>query len=241
MTPVSPALFPSQYSCVFFDFDGVIADSVDAKIGAFGELYAGFGHDVRQAVEDYQRAVPGETRFEKIPRFHKQLLDVDLSPAEIQQWSDRLSEIVMEQVIKSPILPDVHDILAMLVRLNIPAHIVSGTPQDELEIIVQRKGLAPFFQTLRGSPESKSSIVRSILARDGHAPARCLFIGDAMSDYDCAKTCGLDFLGRADTARHPFPEGTMVAEKLGDYFFAEDRPEPRPASPETFELKREAK
>ncbi len=240
MTPVSPVHFPSQYSCVFFDFDGVIADSVDAKISAFGQLYAAFGDDVRQAVEDYQRAVPGETRFEKIPRFHTELLDVDLSPAEVQQWSDRLSDIVMEEVIKSAIMPAVHDVLAMLVRQKIPAHVVSGTPQDELEIIVQRKGLAPFFQTLRGSPEGKSSIVRSILARDGHAASRCLLIGDAMSDYNCAETCGLDFLGRADPARHPFPAGTMVVEQLGAYFFAEDAPKPPKTLSENANLRRKA-
>ena len=107
-------LSPSRYDAVFFDFDGVIADSVDAKIIAFGELYREFGAEVRAAVMAYQRAVPGETRFDKIPKFHRELLGIELTPDEITHWCDRLSDIVLDEVVASPLLPDVPEILTRL-------------------------------------------------------------------------------------------------------------------------------
>lgn len=218
MTPTSL----SQYDCIFFDFDGVIADSVDAKITAFGALYDEFGSEVRKAVEDYQRAVPGETRFDKIPRFHRDLLGIELSEAEILHWCDKLSSIVLDEVVKSELLPDVPEVLFMLTRRGIPAHIVSGTPHDELQIIVDRKGLGPFFRTARGAPEKKASIVGDIMARDGLVVDQCLFVGDAMTDYNCAAECEMAFLGRADPALDPFPQGTHVVSQLGEYFLADE-------------------
>ena len=209
-------LSPSRYDCVFFDFDGVIADSVDAKIMAFGELYREFGPEVRAAVMAYQHAVPGETRFDKIPRFHRDLLGIELSPDEITHWCDRLSDIVLDEVVASPLLPDVPEILTLLRDQGVPAHIVSGTPHDELQVIVDRKDLRAFFASARGAPQKKHVIVEDILAATGLGRERCLFVGDAMTDYDCAQTCRLDFLGRVERGQNPFPASTLIVERLGE-------------------------
>lgn len=218
----------SQYECIFFDFDGVIADSVDAKITAFGALYDEFGPEVRAAVEDYQRAVPGETRYDKIPRFHREFLGIELSEQEVLTWCDKLSSIVLDEVVESALLPDVKPILAMLTRRNIQAHIVSGTPHDELQIIVERKGLSSFFRTARGAPEKKHVIVRDIMATEKLVIDQCLFIGDAMTDYNCALTCEMDFLGRAEQSTNPFPEGTTVVSRLGEFFLPDEQQATRP-------------
>ncbi|MEO9467677.1 HAD hydrolase-like protein [Parasphingorhabdus sp.] len=223
MTPTSL----SQYDCIFFDFDGVIADSVDAKITAFGALYDEFGSEVRQAVEDYQRAVPGETRFDKIPRFHRDLLNINLTKEEVLHWCDKLSSIVLDEVVKTELLPDVPEILFMLTRRGIPAHIVSGTPHDELQIIVDRKGLGPFFRTARGAPEKKASIVDDIMHTAGLGADQCLFVGDAMTDYNCAVECEMAFLGRVTPSMNPFPQGTRVVSQLGEYFLAEETEQAR--------------
>ncbi|MDH7972808.1 HAD-IA family hydrolase [Sphingomonas sp. AR_OL41] len=213
-----PTRFPSPYDAIFFDFDGVIADSVDAKIMAFGELYRDFGPEVRSAVMAYQRAVPGETRFDKIPKFHRELLGIELTQAEIISWCDRLSDIVLDAVVASPLLPDVPEVLALLQAQGVPAHIVSGTPHDELQIIVERKGLRRFFASARGAPQKKHVIVEEILAAQSLVRERCLFVGDAMTDHDCARVCAMDFLGRAPAGQSPFPPGTRVVERLGEAF-----------------------
>lgn len=218
-----PMISPSRFDCVFFDFDGVIADSVDAKIAAFGELYREYGEGVRAIVMAYQRAQPGETRFEKIPKLHRDLLGITLSPEEVGDRCDRLSAIVLDQVVASALLPDVPDVLRLLREAGVAAHVVSGTPHDELQMIVDRKGLRAFFASTRGAPETKVSIVRDIMAREGLSADRCLFVGDAMIDYRCAQACGIAFLGRADRGMSPFPAATWVVEDLGEAFLIDGR------------------
>jgi phosphoglycolate phosphatase-like HAD superfamily hydrolase len=213
-----PFLSLAKLDCVFFDFDGVIADSVDAKIHAFGQLYSGFGEDVRRAVEAYQRAVPGETRYEKIPKFHREHLGITLSAEEVETWCARLSDLVLDAVVDSPLLPDVIDVLELLRGAGIPSHIVSGTPHDELAIILRRKGLSHYFRSAEGAPRRKETIVDGLLERYRLDPARCLFVGDAMTDHRCATACAIPFLGRAAPAASPFPAGTRVVERLGAAF-----------------------
>lgn len=213
-----PFLSLAELDCVFFDFDGVIADSVDAKIHAFGQLYSGFGEDVRRAVEAYQRAVPGETRYEKIPKFHREHLGVTLSAAEVETWCARLGDLVLDTVVESPLLPDVIAVLELLRGTGIPSHIVSGTPHDELAIILRRKGLTHYFRSAEGAPRRKETIVNGLLELHRLDPARCLFVGDAMTDHRCATACAMPFLGRAGAGDNPFPVGTRVVERLGQAF-----------------------
>lgn len=213
-----PILSLAELDCVFFDFDGVIADSVDAKIRAFGVLYGGFGEDIRNAVEAYQRAVPGETRYEKIPKFHRDYLGISLSPEEVAAWCARLGDLVLDAVVESPLLPDVIEVLEQLRMAAIPAHIVSGTPHDELAVILARKGLSHYFRSAEGAPRRKETIVDGLLERHRLDPARCLFVGDAMTDHRCAAACAMPFLGRADPGHDPFPAGTWVVERLGQAF-----------------------
>ena len=51
---------------IVFDFDGVIAESVQVKTNAFAELYGPFGNDVVQKVISHHEANGGVSRYEKI-------------------------------------------------------------------------------------------------------------------------------------------------------------------------------
>ena len=51
---------------LIFDFDGVIADSVDIKTEAFGELYSEFGEKIVKEVKLYHENNGGVSRYEKI-------------------------------------------------------------------------------------------------------------------------------------------------------------------------------
>ncbi|WP_291137209.1 hypothetical protein [Erythrobacter sp.] len=48
-------------------------------------------------------------------------------------------------------------------------------------------------------------------------------MGDALSDYDCARECSLAFLGRAEGAAHPFPSRTEVVANLRAFFAGDVR------------------
>ena len=60
---------------IFFDFDGVIAESVSAKTDAFNEMYLPYGKDVADKVVEYHKLHGGVSRYEKFKYFHKEFLN----------------------------------------------------------------------------------------------------------------------------------------------------------------------
>ena len=74
--------------------------------------------------------------------------------------------------------------------------VISGTPTEEMRLIVEKRGLTSCFKGVFGSPESKSHWCAALLAEHGYRPEETLFIGDAKSDYNAARENKLTFLLR---------------------------------------------
>ena len=58
---------------IIFDFDGVIAESVQVKTDAFAALYAVNGKDIVKKVINHHEANGGMSRFEKIKHYREPL------------------------------------------------------------------------------------------------------------------------------------------------------------------------
>jgi len=186
---------PSTCQAVFFDFDGVIADSTSVKVRAFSTLFAEYGSDVQEAVVRYHLNNGGMPRYEKIRHCFTTFAKRTLSEEELTLAGTNFSSLVMEEVVAAPLVSGALDTLQQLQRDNIPAFVVSGTPADEMRVLVCRKELATYFREVHGSPQTKPTIVKDILDRYGFIPQHCLFIGDALADYRAAVATGLQFLG----------------------------------------------
>lgn len=186
---------PSNYQAVFFDFDGVIADSTSVKVRAFTTLFAAYGAEIQEAVVRYHLSNGGMPRHEKIRHCFATFAKRILSEEELALAGTTFSSLVMEEVVAAPLMPGALDTLQLMQRDNIPAFVISGTPADEMQVIVGRKGLADLFKEVHGSPQTKPVIIEDILVRYGFEPQCCLFIGDALADYRAAMATGLRFLG----------------------------------------------
>ena len=80
----------------------------------------------------------------------------------------------------------------------------SGTPEGELRMIVDRRGLAPYFGgAVHGSPRAKADILGGLMQGWGLVPQQVLMIGDASTDHEAARQCGTQFVARTvpSTAR----------------------------------------
>ena len=208
----------SQFDHFLFAFDGVLLDSTELTISAFGELYAEHGDEVRGMVDAYQRAHPGEARHERIAMFHRSLLGEELTRAEIEAECDRLADIIGDEIVDCPLMPDIAETLAVLNARGIACHMVSNIPPDEIATTVMRKGISPYFGSIHGAPLSRDINCEAIFATHRAERARCLFVGNTMADYRCASNIGAHFIGIGDYAASPFPFGTVVVERLGEVF-----------------------
>ena len=182
---------------VVFDFDGVILESADVKTDAFVELYAEHGPDVVAAVRAHHLANLGLSRFKKFEWIAENVLGAPLSDAERARLGDRFSELALEKVLCAKFVAGAEAALATLAA-RYPLFVASGTPQDELALIVTRRGLT-CFREVHGTPAEKPAILRDLMRRHELAPREVLFVGDGLTDHKAAAATGVEFLAR-DTA-----------------------------------------
>lgn len=184
---------------VVFDFDGVVLESADVKTDAFCELYVAHGDEIVQRVREHHLANLGISRFKKFEWIAQHLLGRTITEAESAELGRRFSDLALAKVLAAPF---VHGAEEALGALTLPMFVASGTPHDELVMIVGHRGLAPRFREVHGAPAEKPVILRDLMARHGFAPDQVLFIGDGMTDYKAAVAAGVQFLARDTPALH---------------------------------------
>lgn len=204
-----------NWQAVFFDFDGVIADSTAVKVEAFRTLFTSFGPEVQEAVVNYHLENGGMPRHDKIRHCYAQFVGRPLEETLIALECEKFADMVRDAVIAAPLIPGAAETLQLLKAQTIPCFVVSGTPHDEMNAIVQAKGLHEYFVEVHGSPRKKPVVVADILQRYTFSPTSCLFVGDAMADYQAARENGLDFLGIVPPGKESlFPAHTVIAQRV---------------------------
>ena len=59
-----------NYKAYFFDFDGVLADSVEVKTLAFAKLFEEFGAGIQEKVVAHHRNHGGMSRYDKFRHYY---------------------------------------------------------------------------------------------------------------------------------------------------------------------------
>jgi phosphoglycolate phosphatase-like HAD superfamily hydrolase len=185
----------NSWQAVFFDFDGVIADSTAVKVRAFTTLFAPFGPAVQERVVRYHLENGGMPRLDKIRHCHAVFVGQPIHDAELKRQGQAFSAMVRDEVVAAPYIGGALVTLQQLHQTKTHSFVVSGTPEEEMRDIVERKGLSPYFREVHGSPRAKSAIIADIVDRYQLIPDHCLFIGDALADYRASLDTGLHFLG----------------------------------------------
>ena len=204
-----------NWQAIIFDFDGVVVESGKIKTQAFAELYRPYGEDIVAQVVQFHTQNGGMSRYRKFRHFQQHFLhQPPLTEAEERQLDIRFSELVVEAVIAADPVPGAIELIRQQSG-RIPLFVASGTPEAELKVIVERRGLAPYFTAVRGAPALKKTIIAEILAAHGLQPETVLMIGDAMADLEGAQANDTAFLGRVLPGDpNPFPAHIEVIPDL---------------------------
>lgn len=183
-----------EFKIIFWDFDGVIKDSVTVKSKAFVQLFEPYGHEVAEKVLFHHEANGGMSRFDKLP-LYLQWAGEESSESRVNEFCDRFSRLTLQGVIDSPWVPGAENYLR-----NNPHQqafvLVSATPKDELERILLTLDLRKCFIDVFGAPTSKKEAIRMTLATRGIDPHECIMIGDAKADLEAAQANHVPFLLR---------------------------------------------
>jgi HAD superfamily hydrolase (TIGR01549 family) len=185
---------PCPVGVLILDFDGVVLESVGVKTAGFWSLFSFTPKHVDEIV-DYHRRNTGVSRFDKFRHIYREILKEPLSDEQFRFLSDRYAELVVEGVVSSPFVPGAREFLGEW-HSRIPLFVVSASPQEELEAIVRRRGLTPYFRKVYGAPARKEDAIREILEMTGIPKGAALFVGDAVNDLNAARAAGVRFVGR---------------------------------------------
>lgn len=196
---------------IFWDFDGVIKDSVEVKSIAFETLFSPYGHEIAIRARQHHEANGGISRFDKIPLYLRWVGE-PASDSQVQEFCNRFSKLVLQAVIDSPWVPGVREFL-----LGHHAQqyfvLVTATPQEEIHQILDILDIAYCFREVHGAPKKKASAIGDVLHRLHCDPDRALMVGDADTDLMAAQNNSIPFLLR----RTPLNK-TLQARYTGPVF-----------------------
>jgi phosphoglycolate phosphatase-like HAD superfamily hydrolase len=179
---------------IFWDFDGVIKDSVRVKSDAFEQLFLAYGRIVANQVRMHHEAHGGMSRFDKMP-IYLGWAGEPVSSEKIQEFCERFAQKVQQAVIDSPWVSGVREYL--LANYNLRNFVlVTATPQEEMNYILVELGLSHCFCEVHGAPANKAEAIRGFLARRGIAAEQACMVGDSESDFQAAQANRLSFILR---------------------------------------------
>ena len=134
----------------------------------------------------------GMSRYDKIKHYHKCFLNREIDDNSLGLLAKRFSEIVVEKVVACQEIAGAKKFLENNYSSS-DLWLISATPEEELNQIVYRRGLSPFFKGIYGYPNKKTDAVKNILSNKCYSSSDCLFIGDAMVDMEAARDNMVDF------------------------------------------------
>lgn len=183
-----------ERSVLFWDFDGVIKESVAVKADAFESLFAPFGHGLAVRVRQHHERNGGLSRFEKIPVYLR-WAGLKASADEVSRYCERFSAAARQAVMESAWVPGAREYLEANYAYQ-RFVLVTATPQEEIDDILRDLQIAHWFREVHGAPTEKRDAIASVLRRWQCPRGRALVIGDSESDHDAAVATGVDFLLR---------------------------------------------
>jgi HAD superfamily hydrolase (TIGR01549 family) len=179
---------------IIFDFDGVILESADIKTDAFSELFARYPGK-QKAIVDFHLANAGISRYIKFKHIYENILKEKLTEQKEKELGERFTEIVFEKILKAPFVSGAKEFLESNFT-KYKLFIASGTPEEELFLILEKRDLKKYFAEVHGSPNKKSDIINNVMKKYGFEKNEVLYVGDALSDRKAAEATGVFFAER---------------------------------------------
>jgi len=184
-----------QAEVIFWDFDGVIKDSVEVKSMAFEKLFSDYDQDLADRVREHHEKNGGVSRFEKIPLYLSWSNEA-VTSKKVQEFCNRFSLLVKQSVIDSLWVDGFLEFFERHHKVK-KYILVTATPIEEIEEILQSLNIRHFFYKIYGAQNTKSDAINETLIGLKIVSKHAIMLGDSESDYKAAKDNNVLFFLRS--------------------------------------------
>jgi phosphoglycolate phosphatase-like HAD superfamily hydrolase len=179
---------------IILDFDGVVIESNDIKTRAFEKIFSKFPQykDVLMHFHYENISISRVEKFDYLATLIGRGSDLKLKSV----IADNFSQYVLEDILTVPMVKGAERFLEM-VKGQLPLYLASVTPENELNFILEKRGLLHWFDGVYGCPPwTKANAIRDILLQNTISPKNSLLIGDSSGDHRAAMETGIQFIAR---------------------------------------------
>ena len=122
---------------LLFDFDGVLAESVNIKTEAFRKMYLSHGEDFANKVVEFHEANGGVSRYEKFKVFNGDWLGETITEEKVNELADVFSNLVVKGVVNAQEVKGANEFLETSKKYT--KFIITGTPTIEIKPILEQR------------------------------------------------------------------------------------------------------
>lgn len=183
----------SEYDVIIFDCDGVLIDSNLLKCEAFGNAIEEYPNHIIDNFVAYCKKTFGVSRYIKFKEFFINFANEAFDEKRYNTFLSRYEKLCKDIYRDASLTPSVIKVLSLLNNSGCKLYVASGSDEDELREVFNRRDLMKYFKDVYGSPKKKSECV-SLILRDDIGVKKAVLIGDAVSDFKTAKEHNLDFI-----------------------------------------------
>ena len=198
---------------VFFDFDGVIADSEPLHLRAYQTVLAAEGIELPRS--DYYARYLG---YDDVGLFEALARDrgIELRPGKVDEWISAKSHIIEEMLASDSVLFPGAAACVRAFAERVPLAVASGALEPEIVLVLEHAGLRSCFAAIasasdgvRGKPAPDLYLLAIAKLRDRLGrpldPAACIAIEDSHWGLEAAHNAGL----RCVAVTHTYPAAEL--------------------------------
>ena len=180
---------------IFWDFDGVILDSMKIRDFGFKEVLKNYPSNEVDQLMEYHNLNGGLSRYVKFRYFFEKIRKECVSETELKELANRFSLIMKKLLVDNNLLIEDSVMFIKENHTKYQMHIVSGSDGIELRYLCNKLSLSNYFISIQGSPTPKIKLVSDLLDFHHYKNTNVILIGDSMNDYEAADVNKISFYG----------------------------------------------
>lgn len=170
----------------------MILDSNNLKTDAFEYSLSNFPKSKIKELIKYHKKNGGISRYEKFNYFFSDIMKLSDYDSLYEESLGKFSYFVEKGIDNCSMVSGVRKFIRFLQKNEKPIYVVSGSDQEELHKIFNKRGIDKYFKKIYGSPKSKELSLKYI--KQNNSFRRGIFFGDSLIDFESSLISGLKFI-----------------------------------------------